>query len=50
MEGGATGKKAICYVIEDAYETEKQAETDDNFDIERPELKTRSSQATLSIL
>ena len=28
----------------------KQAETDDNFEIERPELKTRSSQATLSIL
>ena len=37
-------------MIEDDSETEKQAEADDNFDIERPELKRRSFQAALSIV
>ena len=41
-------EKAIRFAIEDD-ETEKQAEADDDFDIERPELKIRSSQAALSI-
>ena len=41
-------EKAIRFVIEDD-ETEKQAEADDDFDNERPELKIRSSQAALSI-
>ena len=40
-------KKAIRFAIEEDDETEKQAEAD--FDIERPELKIRSSQAALSI-
>ena len=33
------GEKAIRFAIEGDDETEKQAETDDGFDIERPELK-----------
>ena len=42
-------EKAIRFAIEEDDETEKQAKADDNFDIERPELKIRSSQAALSI-
>ena len=42
-------EKSICFAIEEGDETEKQAEADDDFDIERPELKIRSSQAALSI-
>ena len=41
-------EKAIPFVNEENDETEKQAEADDDFDIERPELKIRSSQAVLS--
>ena len=37
-------------MIEGDDETEKQAEADDDFDMERPELKIRSSQAALSIV
>ena len=40
-------EKAIRFAIEEDDETEKQAEAD--FDIERPELKIRSSQTALSI-
>ena len=43
-------EKAIRFVIDGDDETEKQVETDDDFDIERPELKIRSSQAFLSIV
>ena len=43
-------EKAIRFAIEGDDETEKQAEADDDFDIERPELKIRSSQAALSIV
>ena len=43
-------EKAIRFAIEGDDETEKQVETDDDFDIERPELKIRSSQAALSIV
>ena len=43
-------EKAIRFAIEGGDETEKQAEVDDDFDIERPELKIRSSQAALSIV
>ena len=32
-------EKAICFAIEGDDETEEQAEADDDFDIERPELK-----------
>ena len=42
-------EKAIRFAIEEDDETQKQAEADDDFDIERPELKIRSSQAALSI-
>ena len=42
-------EKAIRFAIEEDDETEKQAEVDDDFDIERPELKIRSSQGALSI-
>ena len=35
-------EKAIRFAIEEDDETEKQAEADDDFDIERPELKIRS--------
>ena len=42
-------EKAIRFAIEENDETEKQAEADGDFDIERPELKIRSSQAALSI-
>ena len=42
-------EKAIRFATEGDDETEKQAEADDDFDIERPELKIRSSQAALSI-
>ena len=42
-------EKAISFAIEGDDETEKQAETDDDFDIERPELKIRSSQTALFI-
>ena len=42
--------KTICCVIEDHHETEKQAETDGDFDTEQPELKIRSNQAALSIV
>ena len=48
LEGGHDGK-AIRFAIEEDDETEKQAEADDDFDIEQPELKIRSSQAALSI-
>ena len=43
-------EKAICFAIEADDETEKQAETDENFYIEQPELKIQSSQAALSIV
>ena len=43
-------EKATCFAIEGDDETEKQGEADDSFDIERPELKMRSSQAALSIV
>ena len=43
-------EKAIRLAIEGGEETEKQAEADYDFDIERPELKIRPSQATLSIV
>ena len=36
-------EKAIRFTIEEDGETEKQAEADDDFDIEQPELKIRSS-------
>ena len=42
-------EKAIRFAIEEDGETEKQVEADDDFDIERLELKIRSSQAALSI-
>ena len=48
-------EKAIRFAIEEDDETEKQAEADDDFDVERKydqvkyELKIRSSQAALSI-
>ena len=42
-------EKAIHFAIEGDDETKKQAESDNDFDIERPELKIRSSQAVLSI-
>ena len=41
---------AILWVIEDDGGTEKQAEADDDFDIEQTELKIRSSQAASSIV
>ena len=41
-------EKAIRFAIEEDDETEKQAEADDDFDIERPE-EIRSRQAALSI-
>ena len=43
-------EKAIRFAIEGDDKTEKQAEAHDDFDIERPELKIRSSQAALSIV
>ena len=43
-------EKAIRFAIEGDDETEKQAEADENFDIERQELKIRSFQAALSIV
>ena len=43
-------EKAIRFAIEGDDETEKQAEADDDFVIERPEFKIRSSQAALSIV
>ena len=43
-------EKAICFAIKEDDETEKQAEADDDFDIERPELKIQSSQAVLYIV
>ena len=43
-------EKAICFAIEADDDTEKQAETNDDFDIERPELKIQSSQAALFIV
>ena len=43
-------EKAIRFSIQGDDVTEKQAEADDDFDIERPELKIRSSQAALSIV
>ena len=42
-------EKAICFMIEYDDETENQAENDDDFDIEQPELKMQSSQAALSV-
>ena len=42
-------EKAIRFAIEEDDETEKQAEADDDFGMERRELKIRSSQAALSI-
>ena len=42
-------EKVIHFAIEGDDETKKQAESDDDFDIERPELIIRSSQAVLSI-
>ena len=42
--------KAICCVIQYHGETKKQAEADDVFDTEQPELKICSSQAALSIV
>ena len=43
-------EKAIRFATEGDDETEKQAEAEDDFDIERPELKIRSSQTALSIV
>ena len=43
-------EKAIRFAIEGDDETAKQAEVDDDFDIERPELKIPSGQAALSIV
>ena len=43
-------EKAIRFAIERDGKTEKQAAADDDFDIERPELKMQSSQAALSIV
>ena len=42
-------EKAVHFAIEGDDETEKQAEANDDFDIERPELKIRSSRTALSI-
>ena len=42
-------KKAVHFAIEGDDETVKQAEADDDFDIERPELNIQSSQTALSI-
>ena len=42
-------ERAVRFAIERDDETEKQAEAYDDFDIERPELEIRSSQAALSI-
>ena len=42
-------EKAIRFMIEGDGQTEKQAEADDDFDIEQPELKIQSSLAALSI-
>ena len=41
-------EKTICCVIKDDGETKKKAEADDDFEIDQPELKIRSSQAALS--
>ena len=41
-------EKAILFSIEGDDETEKETEADNDFDIERPELKIRSGQAALS--
>ena len=43
-------EKAIRFAIEGDDDTEKQAESDNDFDIEQQELKIRSSQAALSIV
>ena len=43
-------EKTIHFAIEGDDETEKQAEADEDFDIERPELKIQSSQAALFIV
>ena len=43
-------EKAIRCVIQDDEATRKQAEANDNFDNEPPELKMRSSQSALPIL
>ena len=43
-------EKSIRFAIEGDDEIEKQAEADDDFDIEPPELNIRSSQGALSIL
>ena len=43
-------EKAILFAIEGDDETEKEAEADNDFDIERPELKIQSGQAALSIV
>ena len=43
-------EKAIRFAIKGDDETKKQAEADDYFDIERPELKLQSSQVALSIV
>ena len=42
-------EEVIRFAIEGDDETEKQAEADDDFDIERPELNIQSSQTALSI-
>ena len=43
-------EKAIPFAIEGDGETKKQAEADDDFNIERPEMKIWSSQDVLSIV
>ena len=43
-------EKAIHFTIEGDDETEKKAKADDDLDIERSELKIRSSQTALSIV
>ena len=43
-------EKTIHFAIEGDDETEKQAEADEDFDIERPELKIQSSQPALFIV
>ena len=43
-------EKAICFVNEGDVVTEKETDVNDDFDIERPELKIKSNQAALSVV
>ena len=47
---GDLREKAIRCVIEDDHETEKQAEVNNDLNVEQPELKIWSSQAVSSIV